>query len=260
MEEPPYVVRSPILLSQHPLSHIPAPSCTCSLPSPAQLLTHLQPCHYGINCFPSQPWTNICVPRLSLLGPHHLPTLAGSRGIVWARGAGLGGDTLGWGHTASDGHTKQRRDPSPSPQAMPRAQRRHPGHQDGSHQPGCPQGWAEVWRRLFQTPPAAAQPHPATADKHFPTQGSADGMEGLLLTVPCQPPCPPSGDMSQLTRSCPAPHPAGICPGRSVLPVALLLPGSITLLGIRSCPASSLLQPPLLPSCSCIPDQSLAME
>lgn len=48
-----------------------------------------------------------------------------------------------------------------------------------------------------------------------------------------------SGDVNQLTRFCPAPHPGravGICPGRSVLPVALLLPGSISLLGITSCP------------------------
>lgn len=176
---------------------------------------------------------------------------------------------------------------------MPRARGTHPGYQEGLHHPGCPQGWAEVWTRLFQTPSAAAQPHPATPDKHSrtrlrrrrqgpaagagaPGQGSRpsrageepalqgkhlcqaeppDGMEGLVLTVPqpCQPPCPHPAprDVSQLTRSCPAPHPgsaAGICPGGSVLPVALLLPGSISLPGTVSSPASSLLLPPLLPT------------
>lgn len=103
--------------------------------------------------------------------------------------------------------------------------------------------------------PSRAGEEPALQGKHLCQAEPPDGMEGLVLTVPqpCQPPCPHPAprDVSQLTRSCPAPHPgsaAGICPGGSVLPVALLLSGSISLPGTVSSPASSLLLLPLPPT------------
>lgn len=212
----------------------------------------------------------------------------------------------GWGHPGNDGHTRQPRDPSSSPQAMPRAQGTHAGHQHGLHHPGCPQGWAEVWMRLFQMPSAAAQPHPATPDKHswirlhhrrqspaagagVPGQGSppsrageepdlqgkhlcqpepADGVEGLVLIVPqpCQPPCPhPAPGSDELRGHEPAHRVLScftswqrcwnlsrqICPSCGPAPAWQHPPPGDHVL-------SCLL--PLPPSCSCIPNQSLAME
>lgn len=98
VEDPAYAMRKPIPPSHHPLSHIPAPSCSSTLPSPAQLLCYLQPCQYGTDRLPSQPQTNICLSVSRFHPPGLLPTTVHQPLVLqgrhqqaaWARGDGLG--------------------------------------------------------------------------------------------------------------------------------------------------------------------------
>lgn len=98
----------PIPPSCHTLSHIPAPSCPCTLPSPVQLPCYLQPCQYGTDRFPSHPRTNVSLPVCLQIPPpgcspppcfshRSCPKSAGKQGHRMGSGSWLGsgqGDLL----------------------------------------------------------------------------------------------------------------------------------------------------------------------